>query len=114
MIFDKRTALIFLNGFYDTRQLPFYRKAIQSAITNGYLIVCADGGLHIFECLNRTFGLDLWPTHLIGDLDSVNPNLYSKVTTSISEQLKTLQDLYKSGILSGYEYEKEKKKILIN
>ncbi len=34
------------------------------------------------------------------------------VTTSISEQLKTLQDLYKSGILSGYEYEKEKKKIL--
>ena len=88
MIPDKRTALIFLNGFYDTRQLPFYRKAIQSAITNGYLIVCADGGLHIFECLNRTFGLDLWPTYLIGDLDSVNPNLYSKASTSI----KTVSD----------------------
>jgi len=37
-----------------------------------------------------------------------------KATTSISDQLKTLQDLYKSGVLSGYEYEKEKEKILNN
>ena len=37
-----------------------------------------------------------------------NENQNSKVTTSISDQLKTLQDLYKSGVLSGYEYEKEK------
>ena len=37
-------------------------------------------------------------------------NQKSKITTSISDQLKTLQDLYKSGVLSGYEYEKEKKK----
>ena len=35
-----------------------------------------------------------------------------KTTTSISTQLKKLQDLYKSGVISGYEYEKEKKKIL--
>ena len=35
-----------------------------------------------------------------------------KNTTSIFNQLKTLQDLYKSGVISGYEYEKEKKKIL--
>ena len=35
-----------------------------------------------------------------------------KNTSSISNQLKTLQDLYKSGVISGYEYEKEKKKIL--
>ncbi len=41
-----------------------------------------------------------------------NDNKDSKVTTSISDQLKTLQELYKSGALSGYEYEKEKKKIL--
>ena len=41
-----------------------------------------------------------------------NDNQDLKVTTSISDQLKTLQDLYKSGVLSGYEYEKEKKKIL--
>ena len=43
-----------------------------------------------------------------------NENQNSKVTTSISDRLKTLQDLYKSGVLSGYEYEKEKKKILNN
>ena len=36
----------------------------------------------------------------------------SKETTAISDQLKNLQDLYKSGAISGYEYEKEKKKIL--
>ena len=41
-----------------------------------------------------------------------NENKDSKVTTSISDQLKTLQELYQSGVLSGYEYEKEKKKIL--
>ena len=43
-----------------------------------------------------------------------NDNENSKVTTSVSDQLKTLQDLYKSGVLSGYEYEKEKKRILNN
>ena len=37
-----------------------------------------------------------------------------KETPVISDQLKTLQDLYKSGAISGYEYEKEKKKILKN
>ena len=42
--------------------------------------------------------------------DSVN----SRSSSSIDNQLKTLQDLYKSGVLSGYEYEKEKKKILNN
>ena len=35
-----------------------------------------------------------------------------KPNTRISNQLKTLQDQYKSGVISGYEYEKEKKKIL--
>tara|TARA_Y100000816_G_scaffold281978_1_gene257117 strand:+ start:247 stop:435 length:189 start_codon:yes stop_codon:yes gene_type:complete len=43
-----------------------------------------------------------------------NENQNTKVTTSISDQLKNLQDLYQSGVLSGYEYEKEKKKILNN
>ena len=35
-----------------------------------------------------------------------------KEITKISDQLKSLQDQYKSGLISGYEYEKEKKKIL--
>ena len=37
-----------------------------------------------------------------------------KEITKISDQLKSLQDQYKSGLISGYEYEKEKKKILNN
>ena len=41
-----------------------------------------------------------------------NENQNSKVSTSISDKLKTLQDLYEAGKLSGYEYEKEKEKIL--
>jgi len=41
-----------------------------------------------------------------------NDNQKLKVTTSISDQLKNLQDLYTTGVLSGYEYEKEKKRIL--
>ena len=41
-----------------------------------------------------------------------NDNVNSRTSSSIDNQLKTLRDLYKSGVLSGYEYEKEKKKIL--
>tara|TARA_S200000501_G_scaffold202277_1_gene190320 strand:- start:1420 stop:1608 length:189 start_codon:yes stop_codon:yes gene_type:complete len=41
-----------------------------------------------------------------------NDNQELKVTDNTSDQLKTLQDLYEAGTLSGYEYEKEKKKIL--
>ena len=39
-------------------------------------------------------------------------NSKSKFTNNTADQLKNLQDLYKSGVLSGYEYEKEKEKIL--
>ena len=49
---------------------------------------------------------------LISTFSYANNSQDSKETTAISEQLKTLQDLYKSGAISGYEYEKEKKKIL--
>ena len=40
-------------------------------------------------------------------------NQDSKKNTSVTDQLKHLQDLYKSGVISGYEYENEKKKLLI-
>ena len=49
---------------------------------------------------------------LIFNFSYTNDNQDLKKTTSIIDQLKTLQDLYKSGAISGYEYEKEKKKIL--
>ena len=41
-----------------------------------------------------------------------NDSQNTKENTTISDQLKTLQELYKSGAISGYEYENEKKKIL--
>ena len=37
----------------------------------------------------------------------------SKKNIPVTDQLKHLQDLYKSGVISGYEYENEKKKLLI-
>ena len=49
---------------------------------------------------------------LISTFSYANDNQDSKENTAISDQLKTLQDLYKSGAISGYEYENEKKKIL--
>ena len=49
---------------------------------------------------------------LISTFSYANDSQETKETTAISGQLKTLQDLYKTGAISGYEYEKEKKKIL--
>ena len=49
---------------------------------------------------------------LISTFSYANNNQDTKETTAVSDQLKILYDLYKSGALSGYEYEKEKKKIL--
>ena len=49
---------------------------------------------------------------LISTFSYANDSQDSKETTAISDQLKTLQDLYRTGAISGYEYEKEKKKIL--
>ena len=49
---------------------------------------------------------------LISTFSYANDNQDSKENTAISDQLKTLQNLYKTGAISGYEYEKEKKKIL--
>ena len=49
---------------------------------------------------------------LLSTFSYANDSQDLKETTAISDQLKNLQDLYKSGEISGYEYEKEKKKIL--
>ena len=50
---------------------------------------------------------------LIFNLSYANNNQDSKKNTSVTHQLKNLQDLYKSGVISRYEYENEKKKLLI-
>ena len=64
-------ALIFLNGYYDTRHLDFYYQEIENAVKHGFPIVCADGGIRIFDSLNRRGEMPLIPDVLIGDMDSV-------------------------------------------
>ena len=49
---------------------------------------------------------------LLSTFSYANDSQDFKETSTISDQLKNLQDLYKTGAISGYEYEKEKKKIL--
>ena len=66
-----KAARIFLNGYYDTRYLDFYRQEIESAVKKGFPLICADGGIRIFGELNRDTDRLLIPDVLIGDMDSV-------------------------------------------
>ena len=66
-----RSALIFLNGYYDRRHLDFYRQEIESAAKKDSPLICADGGIRIFDELNRHLDTSLIPDVLIGDMDSV-------------------------------------------
>ena len=66
-----KSALIFLNGYYDTRHLDFYHQEIVTGVENGSPLICADGGIRIFDKLNRRAEIPLIPDILIGDLDSV-------------------------------------------
>ena len=50
---------------------------------------------------------------LIFNFSYANNSQDSKENKSVSDQLKHLLDLYKTGVISGYEYENEKKKLLI-
>ena len=58
-----------------------------------------------------TFSLSLFS-------ENINAEKSNKIGTNkvisdeVSDQLKKLMDQYKNGIITGYEYEKEKKKIL--
>ncbi len=64
------TALIFLNGHYNLHRLDFYRQEIENAVKDGSPLLCADGGIRIFDELNRHFSVNFIPDVLIGDLDS--------------------------------------------
>lgn len=66
-----KTALIFLNGYYDLRYLDFYRSEIESGVENHFPLICADGGVHIFDELNLHSDTAFVPDVLIGDMDSV-------------------------------------------
>lgn len=66
-----KSALIFLNGYYDARHPDFYRQEIESAVKKGFPLICADGGIRIFDELNLDMDESLIPDVLIGDMDSV-------------------------------------------
>ena len=58
-----------------------------------------------------TFFFSLFYTNI--NAEKSNKIGTNKVTSDeVSDQLKKLLDLYKDGVITGYEYEKEKKKIL--
>ena len=65
------SALIFLNGYYDTRHIDFYRQEIENAVKNCFPTICADGGIRIFGTLNQRGKAQIIPDVLIGDMDSV-------------------------------------------
>ena len=50
--------------------------------------------------------------------ENINAEKSNKIGTNkvlsdeVSDQLKKLKDLYKDGVITGYEYEREKKKLL--
>ncbi len=69
-----KTATIFLNGFYDTRHLDFFRKEIDFALDNSFPLICADGGIDIFDILNNDESKPIMPDVHIGDMDSVQGN----------------------------------------
>jgi thiamine pyrophosphokinase len=69
-----RTAYVFLGGFYDDRYYDFYRQQIEYAKANRHLLICANGGLAIFQILNEYFDTTFFPDIVIGDLDSVKNN----------------------------------------
>ena len=58
-----------------------------------------------------TFFFSLFSTNI--NAEKSNEMEANKVISDeVSDQLKELLDLYKDGVITGYEYEKEKKKIL--
>ena len=61
-----KVASVFLNGYYNFDQIQFYQDEIVSALEQDIPLICADGGIHIFQMCG------LVPTALIGDLDSIS------------------------------------------
>lgn len=63
-----RSAAVFLHGSYPADQADFYRRAIIQDVSNR-LVIAADGGLLLFH------QLQLKPHLIIGDFDSVDPDI---------------------------------------
>ncbi len=94
-----KTALIFLNGYYDLTKLHFYLQEIETGRKNGATLICADGGIVIFDELNKMDGINLTPDFLIGDLDSIN-NTTTKPKQIVSEWVGQTDKDYTDGQLA--------------
>ena len=101
-----KSALIFLNGYYDTRHLDFYRQEIETALESRSPLICADGGIHIFDALNQHGETLLVPDVLIGDMDSVVQG-ETKVKQTVQEWIgKTDKDYTDGQLAVDYALEK--------
>ena len=58
-----------------------------------------------------TFFFSLFYTNINAE-KSNEMNANKIISDEVSDQLKKLLDLYKDGVITGYEYEREKKKLL--
>ena len=94
-----RAALIFLNGYYDTRSLDFYCQEIRAALENDFPLICADGGIRIFDELNRGADISLVPDVLIGDMDS-GAEAETKAKRTIQEWIGKTDKDYTDGQLA--------------
>ena len=94
-----KAALIFLNGYYDPRHLGFYRSEIETAVINCFPLICADGGIRIFDELNRRGGTPLVPDICIGDMDSVSDSI-TKAKRTVQEWVGRTDKDYTDGQLA--------------
>lgn len=94
-----RSALIFLNGYYDIRHLDFYRQEIENALENRFPLICADGGIKIFDELNQRGNSLLVPNVLIGDMDSAE-EVETKAKHTIQDWIGQTDKDYTDGQLA--------------
>ena len=94
-----KASLIFLNGYYDPRHIGFYRSEIKSAVENSFPLICADGGIRIFDELNRRGDTPLVPDICIGDMDSVSDSI-TKAKRTVQEWVGRTDKDYTDGQLA--------------
>ena len=94
-----RSALIFLNGYYDIRHFDFYRQEIEKAMESHSPLICADGGIRIFDELNQRGNTPLVPNVLIGDMDSAE-EVETKAKHTIQDWIGKTDKDYTDGQLA--------------
>ena len=94
-----KPALIFLNGYYDIRHLDFYRQEIEKAMESHSPLICADGGIRIFDELNQRGNTPLVPDVLIGDMDSTE-KVETKAKHTIQDWIGQIDKDYTDGQLA--------------